>query len=667
MAEDKTENEHRPVRIGLALDRDVVDLPCCDPDVELAIGDLQMPLTARTRIEPVVDLVGVGVFRLQVAALRDEPQSKSVAAYVRRTTELPTDVAYDGAADLYRIRVGRFATEAEADTARRRLMVLGFDESWLIRDGGELGNPAIRITAGEQVFTVTGRQLVAKAKANTGVPFDGGRYRGELHVWINDRGRLNVINELPLETYLRGVVPREMGPELYNEPEALRAQAVAARTFTVRNLGQFAAEGYDLCATPRCQVYGGMTAEHPRSDRAIEDTAGEVVIVGGAPAEVFYSAWCGGHSENVEVVFPAKRGDHLRGVPSAEAGVSEVAGGLEAGTSFPDGLTRALLPPPPGGLDAQSLSARLEHLVLLAALRPPSDRLKSLDSAEVRRYLASVLDLVLDTRLLAEDVDVASLPAREQALVRNFATTLDGDELTASDVELLLYRLAGHLGVLEYRRGVFLLADDESLQLASSDPDARRVEVSLRDLMVFGPSQGGVEAGPIELVPGDGLDVYHHRNRVLAIVQAKPPGALNLGKRARAPWSHYRSVAQLRTAVAERYPGFDFADFQILSRGVSGRVGRMRLLSTDGRTMLVEGLAVRWTLDLPDTLFTVKEHRNAEGRPAGWTFAGRGWGHGVGMCQTGAFAMAQRGRSYREILHHYFTDVEIGPLGPGDL
>ena len=74
-------------------------------------------------------------------------------------------------------------------------------------------------------------------------------------------------------------------------------------------LGEFSSEGYDICSTPRCQVYGGMIAEHPFSDRAIEETAGQVVLFGDVPAETFYGSTCGGHTENVEVVFPLKSGD----------------------------------------------------------------------------------------------------------------------------------------------------------------------------------------------------------------------------------------------------------------------------------------------------------------------------------------------------------------------
>ena len=115
-------------------------------------------------------------------------------------------------------------------------------------------------------------------------------------------------------------MPRELGPGAYPELEALKAQAIAARSYTLRNLGEFADEGYDLCGTPRCQVYGGMDDEHPLSDRAIRETAGEILAYAGQPIDALYSATCGGHTENVEVIFPLKRAPYLRGVPCIEAG-----------------------------------------------------------------------------------------------------------------------------------------------------------------------------------------------------------------------------------------------------------------------------------------------------------------------------------------------------------
>ena len=71
---------------------------------------------------------------------------------------------------------------------------------------------------------------------------------------------------------------------------------------------------------------------------------------------------------------------------------------------------------------------------------------------------------------------------------------------------------------------------------------------------------------------------------------------------------------------------------------------------------------MRWTLDVWDNLFWAEPANGDGGR--GWQFRGRGWGHGVGMCQAGTFGMAMRGASYREILGHYYSGIELGRLKP---
>ena len=91
-------------------------------------------------------------------------------------------------------------------------------------------------------------------------------------------------------------------------------------------------------------------------------------------------------------------------------------------------------------------------------------------------------------------------------------------------------------------------------------------------------------------------------------------------------------------------------------------MGKLALLGDGGKRVEVEGLAVRWTLDVPDTWFHVERVDRPDAH--GWVFRGRGWGHGVGMSQAGAFGMAVRGSSYREILEHYYTGIRLGRLKP---
>lgn len=670
-AAERAERGPLVLRVGLATDLARATLPCCDRRVVLRVGGEEWPLDRPITVEPAAGVAGTVVYRLQVAALKDEAQARALAARLALRTEEPAEAVFDADTDLYRVRVGRFENRAEAETGIGRLTGLGIDQAWVVAEGGALESPALVARRGDEAVRVEGRWLEVRAPADVGVPWGTSRYRGTLAFFLNARGRLNAINEIELEDYLRGVVPKEMGPELYDRIEAIKAQTVAARTYTLRHLGEFTDEGYDICSTPRCQVYGGMLVEHPVSDQAIRETDGQVVLFGGEPAQTFYSATCGGHTENVEVVFPAKTGAYLRGVPCLEAGATTLRGDLDLAGPFPGVLARHLLPPT-AGEPARSLSARLEHLALLAGLSVPADRLRSLERREVLRYVASVFDVVLDRRLLGTGTERLLREPPDDWRRRDFrlATHLRvGDyfeaperPLDAAEVDDLLVELALYLGVLGEERGYFLEVHDGRLRIRRG---GEHIERSLGGGFATFRNRGGrLVASPLDLMAGDRLRLYWHGEHLLALVQPVDAPPVDFGKRApKQQWTVWKSAEDLRRSVQKRYPGFSFVDFEILERGVSGRVGRMVLVGADGQRIVVEGLAIRWTLDVWDTLFWAEKVEGTHG-VAGWRFRGRGWGHGVGMGQAGAFGMAVRGATYREILEHYYTGVRLGRLEP---
>ncbi|HVG22103.1 MAG TPA: SpoIID/LytB domain-containing protein, partial [Blastocatellia bacterium] len=161
--------------------------------------------------------------------------------------------------------------------------------------------------------------LTIASADEAGVRVGGKEYRGEIHVLLNRRGKINVINALPLERYLRGVVPMELPPGPYPAIEALKAQAVAARTYALAHRGQFREEGFDLRDDARSQVYAGMTGEQPLTNRAVEETRGIVALYPGengklSPIEAVYTANCGGRTENNEEVFGGRPLPYLRSV-----------------------------------------------------------------------------------------------------------------------------------------------------------------------------------------------------------------------------------------------------------------------------------------------------------------------------------------------------------------
>ncbi|NJO19660.1 MAG: SpoIID/LytB domain-containing protein [Spirulinaceae cyanobacterium RM2_2_10] len=117
-------------------------------------------------------------------------------------------------------------------------------------------------------------------------------YGGDLRVQGNAYGDFTLINEVPIETYLRGVVPHEIGPSApYN---AVEAQTVIARTYALRNLRRFQADGYELCATVHCQVYKGLSGTVERADTAIRATRGLVLTYNNELVDALYSSSSGG-------------------------------------------------------------------------------------------------------------------------------------------------------------------------------------------------------------------------------------------------------------------------------------------------------------------------------------------------------------------------------------
>ena len=124
-------------------------------------------------------------------------------------------------------------------------------------------------------------------------------YRGTLLVHKRG-GKLTVVNRLPLDRYLRGVVPWEMPDDWH--PEALRAQAVVARSYALATLKPGTL--FDLYADTRSQVYGGVRAEAVSTNRAIGSTAGKVLFWNGRVATTFYHSTSGGQTVSIEEAWP---------------------------------------------------------------------------------------------------------------------------------------------------------------------------------------------------------------------------------------------------------------------------------------------------------------------------------------------------------------------------
>ncbi len=142
--------------------------------------------------------------------------------------------------------------------------------------------------------------LPVKIKGKAPVAWGNHPYRGSLEICRGSSG-MSIINVIDLETYLRGVLKMEANPAW--PMEFLKAQAVVARTYAISHKGRHGGEGFDLCATPHCQVYRGMNAEDSRIDKAIQATRGMVLVYQGKYALTPYHADSGGSTADVRHVW----------------------------------------------------------------------------------------------------------------------------------------------------------------------------------------------------------------------------------------------------------------------------------------------------------------------------------------------------------------------------
>jgi len=161
--------------------------------------------------------------------------------------------------------------------------------------------------------------LLLVSRANGLGGWSGRWYRGLLRIHASAGEGLTLVNEIDLENYLRGVLPSEIGKPPDERYEAVKAQAVAARSYTLSYLGRRAELGFDLWATVEDQVYEGTKRENEQSDRALRETRGEVLVAEGAPIRALYSSTCGGRTSNVEDVWPWAWTSYLRSVRDADA------------------------------------------------------------------------------------------------------------------------------------------------------------------------------------------------------------------------------------------------------------------------------------------------------------------------------------------------------------
>jgi stage II sporulation protein D len=202
------------------------------------------------------------------------------------------------------------------DPSGARLAAIPAGEQWRVVTSGT----GVVVQPPGRIASTPSEMIAVIATDPSGVVRVNGRtYRGIVEI-VRGTAGLTLVNRLPLESYLLGVVSAEMGRRNLAEFEALKAQAVVSRTYALRNLRRRAALGFDLHAGVADQVYVGSGSETPEGLEAVRSTRGMVLTYEGAPIDAFYYSTCGGQTADGVEAFRAASRPYLRSFPDVDEG-----------------------------------------------------------------------------------------------------------------------------------------------------------------------------------------------------------------------------------------------------------------------------------------------------------------------------------------------------------
>ena len=532
------------------------------------------------------------------------------------------------------------------------------------------------------------------------VRLNGKAYRGKIEVFVNARGSLTVVNVVPLEDYLLGVVPSELGlPQL----EAQKAQAVAARTYAVANINAYGKQGFDLLPTVASQVYKGVGIETAMGTLAVNQTRGIIATYNGKPINAMYTSTCGGRTENSENIFEFNE-PYLRGVecsleehrffePFTIKTVRQPAKIRDTGYLE---LVRLMSLLAVNGFqlstsemsdewfeDAPSQSELSNWLNQLATRFGKTFPVVTKDSArpvELARILAAMVYTpgYADTLMSDSDVsyqlgfdDAAEVPKDRRAeialLLRDGYFTLHPD-LTLKPNKAFTREQLLRLIQQIYEKKKWLPV----LQTGTANPttDGRLVlksgkssrQLTVRpDAFLF--RQFGVSMYPVReavLLGGESVSFQTDAAGAVAYIEIKPTDLPTSpeGMSPHTNWNVTLSAGAVQSRLSRYVRGIGMLyDVNVKTQGYSRRATELEIIGSNG-TKSLKGGKIRSALRLKEQLFVINK-RYAGNQVVSYTFTGRGWGHGVGMCQYGAYGLAKMGLKYDEIIKHYYTGVQL--------
>jgi len=532
------------------------------------------------------------------------------------------------------------------------------------------------------------------------VKLNGKAYRGKLEVFVNSRGSLTVVNVVPLEDYLLGVVPAELSlPQL----EAQKAQAVAARTYAVANVGGYGTKGFDMVPTVWSQVYRGVSIETPMGTRAVRDTRGIVATYQGKPIMAYFTSTCGGRTENSENIFDHGE-PYLRGVECSLEGrrhfepffirtVRQPAKVLDEGhlelvrlmSMFAvNGFSLTTSQMSDDWFESEptvgEISNWLNQLASKFAKSFPNVTKETAKPAELARVLASMIYApgAPDTLLSDSDVnyhlsfdDAAEIPKERRAdiamLMRDGYFTLHPDltlqpnrPFTRAQFLRLIRQIYEKRKWMPMMQTATTKASVDGKLILRSGRSERPLTVR-PDVFLF--RMFGSEMYPVKeaaLIGGENVRYQTDPYGAVMYLEIEPTDQPTVAENMSpfTNWNTTLSASAVQSRLSRYVRGIGtLYDVNVKRIGYSRRPVELEIIGSNGVKTL-KGGKIRSALGLREQLFVMNK-RYSGSQVASYNFTGRGWGHGVGMCQYGAYGLAKMGVKYDEIIKHYYTGVDL--------
>ena len=536
------------------------------------------------------------------------------------------------------------------------------------------------------------------------VRFNDRPYRGRIEVFTNLRGSLTVVNELGLEDYVRGVVANELSPGGYPAIEAHKAQAIAARTYALKNRGQFMSQGFDILPTTRSQVYRGLTSENPLSTRAVDETRGIIATYDGEPINALYTSTCGGRTEDSENIFnqamPYLRGRECAGqeysaleqyVLKTTRAVAELRDdgnvtfvrdvALLATQSFgslPARVSDAWLS---GEASTAEVRLWLIHAARIARQaapqtgddvnRPPAFA-TALATAVLGDSRSSTLLNDIDANYFLAVRDAEAVPESSRAdlgmlvrdghlLVYPDATLRPREPLNRARVLHAIARLLEARNLLQLQKATARLSSMGQVIIRPAKGKDQTLKLNDDAFLFRQIGERVYSVSSLTLMSGEPITYHLAVSGQIDYLEVKPAqnGAAADRFSPFSNWTKTMTVGQVQGRLARAARGIGpIVDLRVVSRGSSHRVTDLEIVGANG-TAHVRGGRIRSALGLREQLFVIDREYDETGRVTDFTFVGRGWGHGVGMCQVGAYGLAKQGWSAEQILKAYYSNIEL--------